>query len=387
MTNFIDKRHNFEHKHAVNRQRFMQRCKQQISKAAYAVGIKKNIQDFAKEDVVHLPLKDSSEPSFKYATSANLTTILPGNRNYNRGDQIPLPPKISQEAADSQASNSPETGEDSFNFTVGKDEFLELFFENLELPNFLKKHVGSIKAKKLVRGGFASEGNPTNINVVRTMRKALARKIIQKNSKKQAVFLDPVDLVYNRKTVQTTPNLKAVIFCLMDVSGSMDEIKKDLAKRFFILLHLFLKRSYETIEIVFIRHHTGAKEVDEQSFFYSRETGGTVVSSALELMRDVMQRYPASEWNLYGAQASDGDNWNNDSPYCKELLFKQILPLMQYFVYLEIMPRHHQSLWEEYSEITNKCPNFAIESINSAAEIFPTFKQMFAKNKQFAKEG
>ena len=107
----------------------------------------------------------------------------------------------------------------------------------------------------------------------------------------------------------------------MDVSGSMDEAKKDIAKRFFILLYLFLRKRYDKIEVVFIRHHTSAKEVDEQEFFYSRETGGTVVSSALELLQKIIKdRYPANEWNIYAAQASDGDNWNNDSPRCKELL-------------------------------------------------------------------
>ena len=96
---------------------------------------------------------------------------------------------------------------------------------------------------------------------------------------------------------------------------------KDTAKRFFILLYLFLKRNYERIDVVFIRHHTVAKEVDEQEFFYSRETGGTVVSSALKLMHEIVQdRYSPNEWNIYGAQASDGDNWNDDSPICSRIL-------------------------------------------------------------------
>ena len=104
------------------------------------------------------------------------------------------------------------------------------------------------------------------------------------------------------------------MFCLMDVSGSMDEERKDIAKRFFILLYLFLTRNYERIEVVFIRHHTIAKEVDEDEFFHSRESGGTVVSSALKLMQEIIrERYPLTEWNIYAAQASDGDNWDDDS--------------------------------------------------------------------------
>ncbi len=116
------------------------------------------------------------------------------------------------------------------------------------------------------------------------------------------------------------------MFCLMDVSGSMDEEKKNIAKRFFTLLYLFLTRTYEHIDVVFIRHHTVAEEVDEENFFHSRETGGTVVSSALKLMRKVIeQRYANGLWNIYGAQASDGDNWLEDSVLCYDLLSEQIL--------------------------------------------------------------
>jgi uncharacterized sporulation protein YeaH/YhbH (DUF444 family) len=166
----------------------------------------------------------------------------------------------------------------------------------------------------------------------------------------------------------------------MDVSGSMDEAKKDIAKRFFILLYLFLTRNYEKIELVFIRHHTSAKEVDEHEFFYSRETGGTVVSSALEMVNNVItERYPISAWNIYVAQASDGDNWNADSPYCRDILDEKIMPLVQYYSYIEIMPRHHQSLWEVYEKIKEKHENFAMESIHSAADIYPVFRELFKR--------
>jgi len=172
------------------------------------------------------------------------------------------------------------------------------------------------------------------------------------------------------------------MFCVMDVSGSMDEAKKDIAKRFFILLYLFLTRNYEKIELVFIRHHTSAKEVEEEEFFYSRETGGTVVSSALELLHTVIEaRYPVSSWNIYVAQASDGDNWNADSPYCQELLQEKIMPLLQYFSYIEIMPRHHQSLWEVYQQVQSHYPNFSMENIDSVGDIYPVFRELFKRKK------
>src|SRR5207253_8285932 len=118
----------------------------------------------------------------------------------------------------------------------------------------------------------------------------------------------------------------------MDVSGSMDEARKDLAKRFFILLHLFLMRHYERIEVVFLRHHTRADVVDEEAFFHSTESGGTLVSSALELtLEEIDRRFPLDQWNIYIAQASDGDNWEDDSPRCREILVNKLLPIVQYF--------------------------------------------------------
>ena len=170
------------------------------------------------------------------------------------------------------------------------------------------------------------------------------------------------------------------MFCLMDVSGSMSQTRKDIAKRFFILLHLFLVRSYERIDVVFISHHSVAKEVDEDTFFYARETGGTVVSSALELMLEIIQdRYPSDAWNIYGAQASDGENWLSDSAVCRDLLLNRIMPLTQYFAYIEITPESHQTLWAEYQSVAAVCPNFAMQSIASVTDIYPVFRRFLAK--------
>jgi uncharacterized sporulation protein YeaH/YhbH (DUF444 family) len=169
------------------------------------------------------------------------------------------------------------------------------------------------------------------------------------------------------------------MFCLMDVSGSMDEPRKDLSKRFFILLYLFLTRHYERIDIVFIRHHTQAQEVDEQNFFHSTETGGTVVSSALVLMDEIARsRYPTSEWNIYGAQASDGDNWHHDSGRCRELLASRILPRCRYFAYVQVADEE-QNLWDEYAALADENPVFAVRKATAPAQIYPVFRDLFKK--------
>jgi uncharacterized sporulation protein YeaH/YhbH (DUF444 family) len=193
-------------------------------------------------------------------------------------------------------------------------------------------------------------------------------------------FIDSFDLRYNHRVKQPKPATQAVMFCLMDVSGSMDEGRKDMAKRFFALLYMFLTSSYERTQVVFIRHHTQAKEVDEDEFFRSRESGGTVVSSALELMeRIIAARYPTSEWNIYGAQASDGDNWHEDSPKCRKLLLDKILPSLQYYAYVQIGADEEQGLWTEYEEVAATTRRFAMQKIHTPAGIYPVFRELFKK--------
>lgn len=212
---------------------------------------------------------------------------------------------------------------------------------------------------------------------------------------KRIAYIDPVDLRFNRFEARPLPTAQAVMFCLMDVSGSMTEDMKDLAKRFFLLLHMFLSRKYEHVEIVFIRHTSEAKEVDEDTFFHSRETGGTVVSTALaEMKRVVEDRFPLDQWNIYAAQASDGDNYASDSHTCLELLTGDILPICQYFAYVEVYDRRqaeifHSSLnvselWKDYQSVQEAHPNFAMKRVFSKADVFPVFHQLFAKNRKAA---
>jgi len=131
---------------------------------------------------------------------------------------------------------------------------------------------------------------------------------------------------------------------------------------------------------VFIRHHTTALEVDEHDFFYARETGGTVVSSALRLTHEIIQeRYPTSAWNIYAAQASDGDNWSDDSPLCRNMLIGQLMPLMQYYAYVEIEAVQPQNLWREYEHVREAYANFALQRIKAPADIYPVFRELFKK--------
>jgi uncharacterized sporulation protein YeaH/YhbH (DUF444 family) len=419
MATLIDRRLDGKNKSAVNRQRFIRRFKSQIKKAVTEAMNGRSITDIDNGEKINIPARDLSEPVFGHGAGGRRETIHPGNKDFIKGDRMARPQGGSGGGTGKgQASNSGE-GEDDFVFELSREEFLELFFEDLELPNLVRTQLAKVAEFKSVRAGFSSVGNPSNLDVVRSMRGALARRIAMAapysrrlheaeaelqqvlaatpvdepraqalveeiehlRARVRAVpFIDTFDLRYVNRTKQPQPSTQAVMFCIMDVSGSMDRARKDLAKRFFTLLYLFLKRNYQKIEVVFIRHHTVAKEVDEQEFFYSRETGGTVVSSALTLMADIAAaRYPLSIWNIYAAQASDGDNWHHDSPACKDILLKHIMPFVRYFSYIEITPDRHQSLWEAYEEVREVHPNFAMQQIDGAADIYPVFRELFKR--------
>lgn len=419
MSQFIDRRLNAGKKSTVNRQRFLRRYKNQIKRAVSDAVGKRSITEIDQGEQVSIPAKDISEPLFHKGRGGHIERVLPGNDNFSTGDRIKRPEsEESSGASGNNASNSGE-GNDDFIFELSREEFLDLYFEDLELPDLVKKELSRMSTVKTIRAGVTTSGVPNNINVLRSMKQATGRRVALSSSYKkelkeaqkklaeleaakdsdkaalaallqdieylkkriQAVpFIDTIDLRYNNRVKVQSPSTQAVMFCIMDVSGSMDEAKKDIAKRFFILLYMFLTKNYEKIELVFIRHHTSAKEVSEEEFFYSRETGGTVVSSALELLSSTIEaRYPPQAWNIYVAQASDGDNWNADSPYCQELMQEKIMPLLQYFAYIEIMPRHHQSLWEVYQQIKERYPNFAMENIDTLADIYPVFRELFKR--------
>lgn len=414
MAQFIDRRLNGKNKSAVNRQRFLRRYRNQIKKALSDSMVKRSITDIDTGEQIKISTKDVNEPVIKYDKGGVVNYIIPGNKDYVKGDHIPRPPPAGSETQGSQASNTGE-GEDDFVFNVSREEFLDMYFDDLELPDLIKKQVTTIPDYKSIRAGYTIHGSPSNISVIRSMRHATARRMalrgphkkklkqlqkeyesIDKKSKRAKEllaeisaleakiagipYIETIDIRYRNRVKEKRPATQAVMFCVMDVSGSMDEVKKDIAKRFFILLYLFLKRNYEQIELVFVRHHTSAKEVDENEFFYSRETGGTVVSSALELVREIITtRYNSDNWNIYVAQASDGDNWNADSPYCQKIILNDIIPKIQYYAYVEIMPRHHQSLWESYLKINDKSANFAMQNIDKLSDIYPVFRELFKR--------
>ncbi len=422
MSIIIDRRLNGKNKSTVNRQRFLQRYRKHIKKAVSEAVNGRSITDVESGSEVTIPSKDLTEPVFRHGQGGKFEHVHPGNKDFIKGDRIKRPPGGGGQggSGSGQASNSGD-GMDEFTFQINHDEFLEYMFDDLELPNLVRKQMMDAQEFTMRQAGYTTDGSPDRLNIVRSLRSAHARRIAlsgkdrreirqlkrelremevspedideeraqelrdrirELNDKlKRLPFIDEFDLKYNNYVKVPSPSNKAVMFCVMDVSGSMTQEIKDMAKRFFILLYLFLQRNYKEIEVVFIRHHTAAKEVDEDDFFYSRETGGTIVSSALELTHEtITNRYSPKDWNIYVAQASDGDNWEGDSSVCSKILSKKLMPLVQYFAYVEITDRQHQNLWREYESVQDEHPDgFAMQQIKSANDIYPVFRELFEK--------
>jgi hypothetical protein len=439
MANFIDRRLNPKGKSLANRQRFIRRARAEIKDAVQKSLKDRTVSDFAKDQKISIPTKSTKEPRFRLdpASGGEHERVLPGNKDFVEGDQIKKPRQGDGQGRGKDASTGGEF-EDDFTFTLSQDEILDIFFEDLELPNLIKTALKEIKVYSWRRAGLTTAGSPNQINLVRTMRNSFGRRLAMRRPREEDIdelrqrlsvlrsgatadadkraliaeleeeiarlehrrkwvpFLDPVDVRFNAFVQEPVPTSQAVMFCLMDVSGSMGEREKDLAKRFFMLLHLFLRRRYERLDIVFIRHTHDAQEVDEHTFFYSRQSGGTIVSTALEERKKIVtERYATGEWNIYAAQASDGYTQTGDASRCVDLLNQDLMPICQYYAYIEILDEREMEvfsseesgaeLWRAYRTVAKQWKNFATKRIAKPQDIFPVFRELFAKESAEAK--
>ena len=421
----VDRRLNPSGKNLANRQRFMRRAKAQIRKAVHESTAHGSIKDADEGGEVVLPARGVHEPQFRRSAQGGLRDhLLPGNKEYVAGDRIPRPRGGGGDGGSEGSSDG--EGEDDFRFALSRDEFVDLFLEDLELPDLAKRKLASTEAVSWHRAGYSVTGSPSNLALNRTVRNSLSRRIALKRPKPEEIaalreeiaalaedrderraaleeelrrklrrtglipYIDPLDVRYKRFDAIPKPVAQAVMFCLMDVSGSMTEHMKDLAKRFYILLYIFLKRRYKNVEVVFIRHTHEASEVDEDTFFNSPETGGTVVSTALEEMRTVIaERYNPDSWNIYAAQASDGDNTASDNDRTAALLTREILPSCQYYAYLEVgrdaehfppgFIRRDSDLWQTYTALIKNGAPMAMRKVGHRRDIYPVFRELFAK--------
>ena len=419
MSVIIDRRLNDRNKSATNRERFIRRYKAHVQRAVTDMVAERSIRDMERGGQVKIPVKDIAEPSFRHGPGGDREYVHPGNRKFMPGDRFPRPQGGQGQGSGGEGGDG--DGEDSFAFTLSKEEFMQLFFDDLELPRLARTAMGEIRQNKMQRAGYTPNGSPTNLSVARSLRNALGRRIALTASARRELaeleaagetsdetcdetpggrdeagvaerivelkkridrvpFLEELDLRFRHRVPVSQPMSQAVMFCLMDVSASMDERKKDLAKRFFTLLYLFLSRKYEKVEVVFVRHTDDAEEVDEEHFFHDPKTGGTVVYSALKLMHEIIEaRFPPDAWNIYGAQASDGDAFGADPEKSRGFLQDSLLPLVRYYAYIEVPDEHSRfsTLAAAYRRIEGD--RFAMREVREVRDIYPVLRDLFAK--------
>ncbi|HJQ60513.1 MAG TPA: YeaH/YhbH family protein, partial [Vineibacter sp.] len=304
----LDRRLNPGGKSLENRQRFLRRAKALVQKAVRDSSQGRNISDILEGGEISIPTDGLHEPRLRHGPDGTHDSVLPGNKTFAEGDYIPRPDGEGG-GRGAGAGQGGGDAEDAFRFMLTREEFLDLFLDDLELPDLAKRRLAEIEREGVRRAGYTRLGSPVNLAVTRTVRLAMARRIALRRPgpreiealeaeiaasddeatraalrlevealtarSKRIPYIDPIDIRYRRFEPVPKPVAQAVMFCLMDVSGSMSEHMKDLAKRFYMLLYIFLTRRYRHVEIVFIRHTDRAEEVDEETFFRSPATGGT----------------------------------------------------------------------------------------------------------------
>jgi len=412
----IDRRVNPKGKNLSNRQRFLERTKEWVKQKVRERSASRDITS-KDGDSISVSGDDVAEPTFDYDRQKGIwDRVLPGNKEFVPGDKIKR--GQSGKGRGKGASDSGE-GQEDFTFTISKDEYLDILFEDLELPDLIKESENAAVTFERKRAGYSTSGSPNNLDLVRSLKNALGRRIalgfpIDKKIKEKeeeiltaeeedaillqleidalrirrtaVAYIDQVDVRYKRHTQQPVPNSQAVVFCLMDVSGSMGQNEKDTAKRFFLLLYLFLQRKYLKVDIVFVRHTTDAAECTEQEFFYGQETGGTLVSSGVKEVNNIIEdRYPLDAWNIYCVQASDGDNFDSDNK-SMVLELEKLLPRCQYYVYNEVLQNsmyrgddHITNVYAAMDSLKDQYPNLSLVSIGNIEDVVPTFRRIFTK--------
>ena len=414
----VDRRLNPGSKSLENRQRFLRRAKALVQRAVRKASEGRDIKDVLNGGEVSIPLDGMNEPRFRREGGIR-DHVLPGNSKFIEGDWLKRP-----DGGGGKSQQPGEgDGEDAFRFALTRDEFVDLFLDDLELPDLAKRKLAEVEHEGLRRAGYATSGSPANISVGRTVKLAMARRAALGRPKPEVIaaleaemldcdearrivlaaeivalkakarripFIDPIDIRYRRFETTPKPIAQAVMFCLMDVSGSMSEHMKDLAKRFYMLLYVFLTRRYKHVEIVFIRHTDRAEEVDEDTFFHGPASGGTLVSSALAAMHEIVQaRFRAADWNIYAAQASDGDNSYSDGDIVRQLLTEHLLPVTQFFAYLEVgesggnmFDMSDSTLWSQYKRLVDAGAPLSMRKVGDRSEIFPVFHDLFQRRSQ-----
>ncbi|MBF6569606.1 MAG: sporulation protein YhbH [Candidatus Binataceae bacterium] len=347
-----------------------------------------------KDKVIKVPLRGIKEYRFVYGDNA--PGAAQGDGDARPGQVVGKNGKDGQGQGEGQAGDRP--GVDYYETDVTLEELIEIMFEDLELPNLERRALREIASDSFSkRKGYRHVGIRVRLDKRRTARQRVKRVLATRHNqiaqglapklgadgKERRFPFHQDDLRYKHLETDVREESNAVVMCIMDTSGSMDTMKKYLARSFFFLLYQFISTRYRNVEIVFIAHHTEANEVGEEEFFHKGESGGTFISSGYQKALDIIAaRYHPSMWNLYAFHCSDGDNFDSDNPAALRAA-KELSDLCNLFGYGEIKPlgsRYYESSMLNVFRRLD-APNFQAVLIERKEDIWPSFKAFLSKDK------
>ncbi len=384
---------------AEDKRRHRELVEESIKKNIGNIIAEESIIGQSKDKKIKIPIKGIKEYQFVYGN--NGTSAGSGDGSEKRGDRIGEDKAGKNGNGEGQAGN--QEGEDIYETEITIEELIKYLFEDLNLPDIDKKKMAEIESIRSLKNlGYQRKGIPPRLAKRRSVIEKIKRKqgflrnheetddakdqvedILDSETeqqKKRFPFMED-DLRYRRVREDHKKDFNAVVICIMDVSGSMDQTKKYMARSFYFLLYQFVRLKYSNVEVAFVAHTTSAKEVNEDEFFHKGESGGTYISSGYEKALEIIeQRYNPASWNIYAFHCSDGDNWSEDNKKAVECAQK-LCEVCNLFGYGEIVPGYYSSastIKSEYQKsINNK--NFAIITMTRKEDILTGLKKLLDK--------
>ncbi len=371
---------------AGDRQRHRQKVREAVRENIADLIAEESIIGKNKDRVIKVPIRGVKEYRFIYGE--NSSGVGQGDGNSEKGQVIGKTDGTGQGQGEDKAGDQP--GVDYYETDVTLEELVEIMFEDLELPDMERKILREVMSDRISkRKGFRKAGIRIRLDKKRTVKSRIKRRLATTGQdgdpadEEQRFPFRKEDLIYRHLVEDVRPESNAAVLCIMDTSGSMDTLKKYLARSFFFLLYQFVSTKYRNVEIAFIAHHTEGKEVTEEEFFYKGESGGTFISSGYNKALEVIQaRYHPSLWNLYAFHCSDGDNFDSDNPAALKAA-QELCELCNLFGYGEIKPLGSRYYESSMLNIFRRleAENFQTVLIERKEDIWPSFKTFMSKER------
>lgn len=371
---------------AGDRARHRRKIEKAIKEGIHNIVAEESIIGESGKKKFKIPVRGIKEHKFVYGDNGSKRVGSGEGSDLKRGQVIGKKKKQPGKGKPEKAGN--DKGEEFYEVELTLDQVAEYLFKDLELPNFENKKNAQVVSKKIRRKGYRTKGirprldkKKSAIQRIKRMKKDEFSGKRESDSEESFSFLEK-DLRYKHYKVTEKRTSSAVIFFIMDISGSMGKTKKFLSRSFFFLLYHFIRSRYDKVEICFVAYESEAYEVDEKSFFERGSSGGTVASTGVKMVNDIIdQRYHPSSWNIYAFHASDGDNWPTDNDELVEVL-GSLVPKLQFYGYCEIEPSKERMAWLKDTSLGNlfgglRYDNLKSSSIMVKEDIWDAFKHFF----------